>query len=63
MQIDRGFLSPYFINEPDKQRAILEDAYVLIHDRAISSIRDLLPLLEKVSGEGRPLLVIVKFVS
>ncbi len=63
MQIDRGFLSPYFINEPDKQRVILEDAHVLIHDRAISSIRDLLPLLEKVSGEGRPLLVIAEDVT
>jgi chaperonin GroEL len=63
MQIDRGFLSPYFINEPEKQRAVLEDAYVLVHDRSISAIRDLIPLLERVSGEGRPLLVIAEDVT
>jgi len=63
MQFDRGFLSPYFITDPDRQRAVLEDAYVLIHDRTISSIRDLIPLLEKISGEGRPLLVIAEDVT
>jgi chaperonin GroEL len=63
MQIDRGFLSPYFINEPEKQRVVLEDAYILIHDRSISAIRDLIPLLERVSGEGRPLLVIAEDVT
>ncbi len=63
MQFDRGFLSPYFINDPDRQRVVLEDAYVLIHDRTISSIRDLIPLLEKISGEGRPLLVIAEDVT
>jgi len=63
MQFDRGFLSPYFITDPDRQRAVLEDAYVLIHDRTISSIRDLIPLLEKISSEGRPLLVIAEDVT
>jgi chaperonin GroEL len=63
MQFDRGFLSPYFINDPERQRVVLEDAYVLIHDRTISSIRDLIPLLEKISGEGRPLLVIAEDVT
>jgi chaperonin GroEL len=63
MQIDRGFLSPYFINEPEKQRVVLEDAYILVHDRSISAIRDLIPLLERVSGEGRPLLVIAEDVT
>jgi chaperonin GroEL len=63
MQFDRGFLSPYFINEAEKQRVVLEDAYVLLHDKSISSIRDLIPLLEKISGEGRPLLVIAEDVT
>jgi chaperonin GroEL len=63
MQFDRGFLSPYFINDPERQRVVLEDAYVLVHDRTISSIRDLIPLLEKISGEGRPLLVIAEEVT
>ncbi|HEX4885713.1 MAG TPA: chaperonin GroEL, partial [Casimicrobiaceae bacterium] len=63
MQIDRGFLSPYFINDPEKQRVVLEDAYVLVHDRAISAIRDLLPVLEQVSHEERPLLVIADDVT
>jgi len=63
MQFDRGFLSPYFINDPERQRAALDDPYVLVHDRSISSIRDLLPLLEQASGEGRPLLVIAEDVT
>ena len=63
MQFDRGFLSPYFINEGEKQRVILEDAYVLIHDRPISTIRDLLPLLEQISREGKPLLLIAEDVT
>jgi len=63
MQFDRGFLSPYFITDPEKQRVVLEDAYVLIHDRAISSIRDCISLLEKISQEGRPLLVIAEDVT
>jgi len=63
MQFDRGFLSPYFINDPERQRVALDDAYILIHDRPISTIRDLLPLLEQVSGESRPLLIIAEDVT
>jgi len=63
MQFDRGFLSPYFINEAEKQRAVLEDACVLVHDKPVSTIRDLLPLLEQLSREGRPLLVIAEDVT
>jgi chaperonin GroEL len=63
MQFDRGFLSPYFINEAEKQRVVLEDARVLVHDKPISSIRDLLPLLEQVSRENRPLLVIAEDIT
>jgi len=63
MQFDRGFLSPYFINEPEKQRAVLEDAYILVHDKSISTIQDLLPVLEQVSRQSRPLLIIAEDVT
>jgi chaperonin GroEL len=63
MQFDRGFLSPYFITVPDKQRAVLEDAVVLVCDRKISTIADLLRLLEKVAQAGKPLLVIAEEVE
>jgi chaperonin GroEL len=63
MQFDRGYLSPYFINTPDKQIAILEDAYILFHDKKISSIRDLLPLLEQVAKAGKPLLIVAEEVE
>ena len=63
MQFDRGYLSPYFINNPDKQIAILEDPYVLLHDKKISNIRDLLPLLEQVAKAGKPLLIIAEEVE
>src|SRR6187399_2232756 len=56
MQFDRGYISPYFINNPDKQVAVLEDPYVLLHDKKVSNIRDLLPLLEQVAKAGKPLL-------
>ena len=63
MQFDRGYLSPYFINNPDKQLALLEDPYVLLHDKKISNIRDLLPLLEQVAKAGKPLLIIAEEVE
>jgi chaperonin GroEL len=63
MQFDRGFLSPYFINEGEKQRVVLDDAYVLVHEKPIASIRELLPVLEQISRENRPLLVIAEDVT
>jgi chaperonin GroEL len=63
MQFDRGYLSPYFINQPEKQSAVLEDAYVLLYDKKISSIREVLPLLEQVAKAGKPLLIIAEEVE
>jgi chaperonin GroEL len=63
MQFDRGYLSPYFINSPEKQMAVLEDAYILLHDKKISNIRDLLPLLEQVAKAGKPLLLIAEDIE
>src|ERR1041385_9071377 len=63
MQFDRGYLSPYFINSPEKQIAVLEDAFILLHDKKISSIRELLPLLEQVAKAGKPLLIIAEEVE
>ncbi|MDR2925837.1 MAG: chaperonin GroEL [Azoarcus sp.] len=63
MQFDRGYLSPYFINNPDKQVAILDNPYVLLFDKKISNIRDLLPVLEQVAKAGRPLLIIAEDVE
>ncbi|MCX7628029.1 MAG: chaperonin GroEL, partial [Methylophilaceae bacterium] len=63
MQFDRGYLSPYFINNPDKQMAVLDNPYVLLHDKKISSIRDLLPVLEQVAKAGKPLLIIAEDVE
>src|SRR4029079_3106687 len=58
MQFDRGFLSPYFITNPEKMEAVLEDALILICDRKISALKDLIPLLEQIAKSGRPLLVV-----
>src|SRR3972149_2592823 len=63
MQFDRGYLSPYFINNPDKQISVLENPYVLLNDKKISNIRDLLPILEQVAKSGRPLLLIAEDVE
>jgi chaperonin GroEL len=63
MQFDRGYISPYFINNPDKQVSLLEDPYILLHDKKISNIRDLLPLLEQVAKSGKPLLIIAEDVD
>ena len=63
MQFDRGYLSPYFINNAEKQQAILENPYVLLHDKKISNIRDLLPVLEQVAKAGKPLLIIAEEVE
>ena len=58
MQFDRGYLSPYFITSPERQMSVLENPYILVHDKKISAIRDILPVLESVAKAGRPLLVI-----
>src|ERR1700754_945377 len=63
MQFDRGYLSPYFINNPDKQVAVLENPFVLLHDKKVSNIRDLLPVLEQVAKAGRPLLIIAEDIE
>ena len=63
MQFDRGYLSPYFINNQDRQIALMENPYILLHDKKISNIRDLLPLLEQVAKAGRPLLIIAEDVD
>lgn len=63
MQFDRGYLSPYFINNAEKQVAVLENPYVLLHDKKISNIRDLLPILEQVAKSSRPLLIIAEDVD
>src|SRR6187401_1839965 len=63
MQFDRGYISPYFINNPDKQVAVLDDPYVLLHDKKVSNIRDLLPLLEQVAKAGKPLLIVAEDVD
>ena len=63
MQFDRGYLSPYFINNPDKQVALMEDPFILLHDKKISNIRELLPILEQVAKAGRPLLIIAEEVD
>jgi chaperonin GroEL len=63
MQFDRGYLSPYFINSPERQAAILEDAYVLIHDKKITSVKELLPVLEEITRAGKPLLIVAEDVE
>ncbi|MFP3707886.1 chaperonin GroEL [Paraburkholderia sp. SIMBA_009] len=63
MQFDRGYLSPYFINDPDKQAAYLDDALILLHDKKISNIRDLLPVLEASSKAGKPLLIVAEDID
>src|SRR2546428_4817172 len=63
MQFDRGYLSPYFVTDVDRMEAVLEDAYVLIHEKKISVMKDLLPLLEQVARSGKPLLVIAEEVE
>ncbi|SNR59649.1 chaperonin GroEL [Desulfurobacterium atlanticum] len=63
MQFDRGYLSPYFVTDPDKMEAVLENPYILIYGKKISNIRELLPVLEAVAREGRPLLIIAEDVE
>lgn len=63
MQFDRGYLSPYFINNPDKQAALFENPFILLYDKKISNIRELLPVLEQVAKSGRPLVIIAEDVD
>ena len=63
MQFDRGYLSPYFINQPEKQAAVYENPFVLLHDKKISNIRELLPILEQVAKTGRPLVIIAEDID
>jgi chaperonin GroEL len=63
MQFDRGYLSPYFVTDPQKMECVLEDAYILIHEKKISTVKDLVPLLEAVVNSGRPLLIVAEEVD
>src|SRR5438067_1331377 len=63
MQFDRGYLSPYFVTDPERMEAVLEDAVILIHEKKISSMKDLLPLLEQIAKSGKPLLIIAEEVE
>jgi len=63
MQFDRGYVSPYFVTDPEKMEAVLEYAFILIHDKKVSSMKDLLPVLEKVAQQGKPLLIIAEDVE
>src|SRR5687767_9170108 len=63
MQFDRGYVSPYFVTDPEKMEAVLEDPFILIHDKKVSSMKDLLPVLEKVAQTGKPLLIIAEDVE
>ncbi len=63
MQFDRGYVSPYFVTDPEKMEAVLDDPFILIHDKKISSMKDLLPVLEKVAQQGRPLLIIAEDIE
>ena len=63
MQFDRGYLSPYFVTDPERMEVALEDCFILIHEKKISSMKDLLPLLEQVARQGKPLLIIAEDVE
>ena len=63
MQFDRGYLSPYFVTDPQSMEVVLEDAYVLVHEKKVTSVKDLVPVLEKVVNSGKPLLIIAEEVE
>ena len=63
MQFDRGYLSPYFVSDPERMECVLEDPYILIHEKKISNMKDLLPVLEQIARSGKPLLVIAEEVE
>ena len=63
MRFDRGYLSPYFVTDPERMEAVIEDAYILVYEKKISSMKDLLPVLEKLAQQGAPLLIIAEEVE
>ena len=63
MQFDRGYISPYFVTDPEKMEAVLEDALILIYDRKISALKDMIPLLEQIAKSGAPLLIVAEDVE
>ena len=63
MQFDRGYLSPYFVTDPERMECVLEDPYILVHEKKISSMKDVFPVLEQIARAGKPLLVISEEVE
>src|ERR1019366_2014387 len=63
MQFDRGYLSPYFVTDSERMEVVLEDPYILIHEKEISSMKDILPLLEQIARSGHPLLIVAEEVE
>jgi chaperonin GroEL len=63
MQFDRGYLSPYFVTDPERMEAVVEDCYILVHEKKISNMKDLLPVLEKVAQSGKPLLIVAEDIE
>jgi len=63
MQFDRGYLSPYFVTDPEKMEAVLEDVYILLNEKKISNMKDMLPILEQIAKMGKPLLVVSEDVE
>ena len=63
MQFDRGYLSPYFVTDPERMEAVLEEPLILLHEKKISSMKDLLPLLEQVARQGKPLLIVAEDIE
>ena len=63
MQFDRGYLSPYFVTDPQKMECVLEDAYILVYEKKLSSIKELVPVLEKVVNAGKPLVIVAEDVD
>src|SRR5690606_2788695 len=63
MQFDRGYLSPYFVTDPERMEVVLDDPYILIHEKKISAMKDLLPILEQIARSGRPMLIIAEDVE
>lgn len=63
MQFDRGYLSPYFVTDPDRMETVLEDVYILIHEKKISALKDLVPMLDRVAQQGRPFLIVAEDVE